>query len=160
MKLRTSLLAAGALLALLGGSAAFAQIPRVTSVSPTDLFQDVVNGIPGPGNSYATGAQVSGISAYKNGGVVSTAWTYTFTSGQQYYFVQPAGTLATGTLTTEANPGDGQRECFFSTQTQTAITWTANTGQTIDGSKPTAGVANTLQCMIYVAASASWFRIQ
>lgn len=160
MNIRKTLLTAGALLALLGGSTAFAQIPKVTSVGPTDLFQDVVSGNPGVGNSYATAAQVNGVSGYKNGGAVLTAWTYTFATGQRYFYIKPAGTLATGALTTEVSPGDGQVECFFSTQTQTALTWTASTGQTLDSSVPTAGVANTLQCIQYNAPSAAWFRVQ
>ena len=162
MKFPKYAVSVGALVILIGASIAIAQVtvPKVLSVGPTDLFQDVVGGVPGPGNTYATAAQVNGVAGYKLGGAVLTAWTYTFTSGQQYYVITPSGTLATGVLTAEANPGDGQRECFFSTQTQTAITWTANTGQTMDTTKPAAGVANVRQCMLYSAAAATWYRVE
>lgn len=132
-------------------------IPQVPTIGTTDLFQDVVNGYPTAPSSYATAAQIAGVPGYVNGGAVVTAWTFTFANSQTSYFVQPAGTLATGTLTTAANPSDGQRECFLSTQTQTALTWSANTGQTIN-SAPTAGVANTPICITFAKASATWFR--
>ena len=92
-----------------------------------------------------------------DGGAVSTAFTFTFGNTQTNYIIRPAGTLATGTLTAAPNPADGQRECFLSTQTQTALTWNANTGQSISGA-PTAGVANTAVCMVYEAAAATWYR--
>jgi hypothetical protein len=56
--------------------------------------------------------------------------------------LNPAGTLATGTVTFPTNPIDGQRLTITSTQTQTAITLTAGTGDTINNAV-TALVANT-----------------
>lgn len=158
-------LASVAVAALAAMGVAFAQtsitIPTLQNVDPVhDLFNDVVRGQPKAGNQYVTGGQISGTNAYHNGGVASTAFTYTFAAGEKYFLIQPAGTLATGTLTTEAHPGPGQQECFFSTQTQTALTWTANTGQTMDSSAPSAGVASTLQCIIYDSAKTTWYRIQ
>ena len=132
-------------------------VPLVTNVGTADLFQDVVGGYPQSPTYYATAAQIAGVPGYVNGGAALTAWTYTFGNSVTNYFIQPAGTLATGTLTTAPNPGDGQRECFLSTQTQTAITWTANTGQSLSNA-PTAGVANTPQCMTFSRATATWYR--
>jgi hypothetical protein len=43
----------------------------------------------------------------------------------------PAGTLATGTLTLPLNPPDGAKFVLQSTQTQTAITINANTGDSL-----------------------------
>ena len=45
--------------------------------------------------------------------------------------INPAGTLATGTVTFPLNPVDGQELTIVSTQTQTAITLTAGTLDTI-----------------------------
>lgn len=45
--------------------------------------------------------------------------------------LNPAGTLATGTVTFPTNPADGQRLTIVSTQTQTALTCTAGSGDTI-----------------------------
>lgn len=56
--------------------------------------------------------------------------------------LNPAGTLATGTVTLPLNPPDGCLLEISSTQTQTALTMTANTGDSIVGAV-TALVANT-----------------
>lgn len=154
------LLGAAALLVAAGG-VAIAQLnvnpATVLSVGTADLFQDIVAGAPSPSSRYASAAQIAGVPGYVNGGAVVTAWAFTFGNAQTDYFIQPTGTLATGVLTTAPNPGDGQRECFLSTQTQTAITWTANTGQSL-ANAPTAGVAMTPQCMTYSAATLTWYR--
>ena len=58
MKTKTRILAILAALGLFGG-VALAQpipVPQVQSVGPNDLFQDVVGGVPQPGNAYASGA--------------------------------------------------------------------------------------------------------
>lgn len=56
--------------------------------------------------------------------------------------LNPAGTLATGTVNLPLNPLDGQTLRVVSTQTQTAITFVANTGDSIVGAI-SALVANT-----------------
>ena len=147
-----------AFVAGLGFALAQTYPPPVTpTIGTTDLFPNVVGGAPQPGNFYSSAAQIAGVPGYVNGGVAVTAFTYTFGNSVTSYFIQPAGTLATGTLTTAANPSDGQRECFLSTQTQTALTWNANTGQTINNA-PTAGVAFTPICITYSKATATWYR--
>ena len=55
------------------------------------------------------------------------------------------------------NPGDGQMACLFSTQTQTALTLSANTGQTINNAI-TAMTALTSYCYVYSATNAAWDR--
>ena len=158
MKVNVKYLLGAALFFGIGYAAAQTYLPPIAPVIGTsDLFVDVVNGVATAPTQYASAAQIAGVPGYVNGGAVVTAWTYTMTNSQTSYFIQPAGTLATGTLTTAANPSDGQRECFLSTQTQTAITWTANTGQTLNNA-PTAGVAMTPQCMTYSKATATWYR--
>lgn len=56
--------------------------------------------------------------------------------------INPAGTLATGTVTMPSNPSDGQKLTIFSTQTQTALTLTPGSGDTVN-SGTTALVAGT-----------------
>ncbi len=56
--------------------------------------------------------------------------------------LNPAGTLATGTVTLPLNPPDGCLAEISSTQTQTALTLNANTGDSIVGAV-SALVANT-----------------
>lgn len=133
-------------------------IPQVVSVGTKDLFADVVSGTPTAGAQYATAAAINNVPGY----VISvplTAFTLTFGNTQTYYYIQPAGTLATGTFTFAPNPGDGARECVRSTQTQSAVTMTANTGQTVGGSAVTALTANTTYCWLYQASSATWYPI-
>ena len=152
-------------IALVAGLAGFALaqtvfVPKVTSVGPTDLFQDVVNGAPTSSNVYATAAQISGVQGYKNltsavNGTGDPA--YTFTSGVVNAFAHGSGTIGTVTLTTEANPGDGQRECWWADQTTTTLSWTANTGQTIDSNKHGAGVQYISNCITYSAATKAWY---
>jgi hypothetical protein len=88
---------------------------------------------------------------------------FSFTPGNTVtlLFLNPAGTLGTGTITFPANPSEAQEFCWLSSQTQTAITMTANTGQSIvNGAlgSVTAGVAGTLYCWRYIGVTATWYR--
>lgn len=159
MKRTRLALAALAVLFLGLGTPVIAQtvvVPVVPSVGTADLFADVTNGYPTAQTQYATAAQIAGVPGYVYN-VPLTAFTLTFGNSQTDLILNPAGTLATGTLTTAANPSDGQRECVVSSQTQTALTWSAATGQTITN-PPTALVALTPVCMTFVKALSTWFR--
>lgn len=130
--------------------------PVLSSVGTTDLFQDIQGGNVSVGNFYVTAAQIAGVPGYTKT-VPLTGFSLTFANTQTDMILIPAGTLATGTITTAPSPSDGQRECVLSSQTQTALTFTANTGQTVtDG--PTALVAMTPVCMTYSASNATWNR--
>ena len=158
-----ALLFATAALVGVGVSMAISQttpVPKVVNVGPTDLFQDVVAGSPVVGNVYATAAQINGVEGYKNlttavGGTGDPA--YTFTSGVVNAFAHGTGTIGTVTLTTEANPGDGQRECWWADQTTSTLTWTANTGQTVDSNVHAAGVQYISNCITYQASNKTWY---
>ncbi len=148
-----------ALTALAGSAVAqTVAVPQLQQVNPTDLFQDVPQGNVSVGNKYVTPALITNTTGYAIT-VPLTAFSLTFVNGQTYYLIQPAGTLATGTFTFEPNPGDGAEQCIRSTQTQTAVTITGNTGQTIGGTALTAMTANTTYCWLYQASSATWYRI-
>ena len=82
---------------------------------------------------------------------------YTFTSGVVNAFAHGSGTIGTVTLTTEASPGDGQRECWWADQVTTTLTWTANTGQSIDSNKHAAGAQYISNCITYQASNATWY---
>lgn len=71
--------------------------------------------------------------------------------------LNPAGTLATGTVTLPLNPLDGQKFAIISTQTQTALTITANTGDTV-ANTATALVALTPIVWRYHLATRTWRR--
>lgn len=162
--MKKSLIVAGLGLVALAG-VAIAQTypaPTVTSVGPTDLFQDVVAGAPQVGNQYATARQISGIVGVTYV-VPLTGFTLTVPNATKLEYINPAGTLATGAFTLMASPGDGQETCLESSQTQTAVTVAANTGQSLasyGGAALTAMTANTKYCYVYIASQAAWVRTQ
>ena len=153
-------LLAGLALGTLLIGAAIAQpyvYPQVTSVSPTDLIQDLPLGQPvGPSTQYATAALINNVPGYQKSTPL-TAFTLTFKNGQSLWYITPAGTLATGTFTMAPAPGEGAVACAESTQTQQAVTSAANTGQTIGGTAVTAMTAATRYCWFYQASSSTWF---
>lgn len=80
-----------------------------------------------------------------------TGFAITIPNGVSKYMINPAGTLATGTFTMPAAPTEGQSLTVSSTQTQTAVTFTANTGQSFAVTAPTAMVAKTPITFRYLA---------
>lgn len=98
-----------------------------------------------------------------------TAFAITMQSG--ILVLNPAGTLATGAVTLPLNPPDGATAEISSTQTQTALTLAANTGDVLVGTTPTALVANTRVAYRYslngtknssgvVVNTRAWVRVQ
>jgi len=85
----------------------------------------------------------------------TTGFSYTFTA-YNALVINPAGTLATGTITMPAAPLDGMTITFTSTQAITALTVSANAGQTIN-SAVTSLAASQSASYIYRAASTAWF---
>ena len=88
--------------------------------------------------------------------VSTTGFSYTFAAGTTVLVMNPAGTLATGTITMPAAPVDGMTISFSSTQAITALTVAANTGQSIVGNPTTlnAGGAATL---VYRLSNTTWY---
>jgi len=85
----------------------------------------------------------------------TTGFSYTFTTFNTLV-MNPAGTLATGTITMPASPVDGMTITFSSTKIITALTVNANTGQTINNAVTTLAAGQTAS-YIYRAASTAWF---
>lgn len=87
-----------------------------------------------------------------------TGFSVTIGNGISSLILNPAGTLAAGTITMPAAPLDGQIVRFSSTQIVTALTVNAGTGQTINNAPTSlaAGVGNAFQ---YVLKQLSWFRV-
>lgn len=155
-------LAAVGLLAAAG--VAFAQsypLPQVNNLGQTDFVQIIKNGSPSAQSVYAPVGGVAGVDQYSYQ-IPLTAFTITAPKYTSLLYLNPAGTLATGTLTMMAAPADGQRFCLEDTQTQTAITISANTGQTmlttIGLGAVTALVANTRYCWFYNGPLSGWIR--
>lgn len=156
------LLVGAALLAVAFAGGVLAQtigLPTKLHANQNDYVQIIdAAGQGRAGNQYVTVGQSSGVQTYKAlGSIGTTDPAATFAAGQVGMFAHTSGTIGTVTLTTEANPGDGQRECWWTDHTTTSLVWTANTGQTIDSNAQTAGIADTSACITYQASTAKWF---
>ena len=90
--------------------------------------------------------------------VLTTGFSYTFATGITTLIIQPAGTLATGTITMPASPADGMVITFTTTQEITALTVAANTGQTIGGTQVALMAANSAMSFVYRLSSLTWYR--
>lgn len=88
--------------------------------------------------------------------VLTTGFSYTFASGTQTLVINPAGTLATGTITMTAAPADGMVLWITSTQQIVALTINGNTGQTVVG-KVTSLAPNQAVAYIYRLANTTWY---
>jgi hypothetical protein len=88
--------------------------------------------------------------------VSTTGFSYTFAAGTTNLVMNPAGTLATGTITMPAAPSDGMTITFSSSQAITALTVNANTGQSIVGA-PTALLAGGSAIIIYRLSNTTWY---
>jgi hypothetical protein len=88
--------------------------------------------------------------------VPTTGFSYTFAAGTQTLVMNPAGTLATGTITMPTAPSDGMTITFSSTQQITALTLNGGAGQTIIGGVNSLGAEQSLS-FIYRLANTTWF---
>ena len=86
----------------------------------------------------------------------TTGFSYTFAAGTTVLVMNPAGTLATGTITMPAAPADGMTITFSSTQTITALTVNANTGQSIV-SAATVLPARQATTYVYRLSNTTWY---
>ena len=86
----------------------------------------------------------------------TTGFSYTFAAGTTVLVMNPAGTLATGTITMPAAPADGMTITFSSTQTITALTVSANTGQSIV-SAATVLPARQATTYVYRLSNTTWY---
>ena len=92
-----------------------------------------------------------------------TGFSITIEDGIETLILNPAGALATGEVILPAGAGDGYRVRISSTQTITALTVSANKGQTINNA-PTALTVSTTGAygyeFVYDADAAAWYRVQ
>jgi len=91
--------------------------------------------------------------------VPATGFSHVIGNAINFYIMNPAGTLAAGTLTMPAAPDDGQEVSIISSQTITTLTVNANAGQTILGGGPNTLLANGYIRWKYVASITTWFRV-
>jgi hypothetical protein len=86
-----------------------------------------------------------------------TGFSYTFPVGITTLILNPAGTLATGTVTMPAAPADGMTVSISSSQIITLLTVSANTGQSIVSAVTTL-LAGGGAKYIYRATGTTWYR--
>ena len=145
------------------------QLPLLAQVSPGDQVP-----IYSPNNGDARRLPISALLAYFQQTFASpTLATNVYTPGtgfnlavptpvaqQQWMLIQPAGTLATGTVTLPLNTGtpDGTEVLITTTQQITAFTLAIN-GATAAYGDPTTLAAEDYFRMRFVQATNSWYRI-
>lgn len=89
-----------------------------------------------------------------------TGFTITIGNAVNVLILDPAGTLAAGTVTMPAAPTDAQEVTVASSQIITALTVQANAGQTIDGGlSAVTFAANAFAKWKYAASVTTWYRI-
>lgn len=145
------------------------QLPLLAQVSPGDQVP-----IYSPNNGDARRLPISALLAYFQQTFASpTLATNVYTPGtgfnlavptpvaqQQWMLIQPAGTLATGTVTLPLNTGtpDGTEVLITTTQQITAFTLAIN-GATAAYGAPLTLAAEDFFRMRFVQATNSWYRI-
>ena len=89
----------------------------------------------------------------------TTGFSYTFAAGVNVLVMQPAGTLATGTITMPAAPADGMTITFSSSQQITALTVQGNTGQSMSNAV-TFLPGKTAASYVYRLSNTTWYPVQ
>lgn len=88
--------------------------------------------------------------------VLTTGFSYTFASGTTTLIANPAGTLATGTITMPGSPADGMVITIQSTQQVTAVTVQGNTGQSLVGGAAQL-IPNQPLSYVYRQSNTTWY---
>lgn len=88
--------------------------------------------------------------------VPTTGFTITMANGNYHLILDPAGTLASGTITMCAAPVDGQCVDIKISQIITALTVAGNSGQSVKGNPTSAAVGSSFTG-IYRATNTTWY---
>ena len=90
-----------------------------------------------------------------------TGFTITINGGASRYLLDPAGTLAAGTiiLPGDASTIDGKIISFSSSQIITSLTIQANTGQSLANGMPTTITAGQGYSFIFKNSNSTWYRL-
>jgi len=87
--------------------------------------------------------------------VLTTGFSYTFAAGTQVLIIEPAGTLATGTITMPAAPANGMTITVESTQQVTALTMSGNGGTVVGPAVQL--IPNQPLSWVYRTSNTSWY---
>lgn len=88
----------------------------------------------------------------------STGFNYTIPANVTVAIIQPAGTLATGTIKMPALVVDGMTITITCTQIITALTMQANTGQSLLNGLSTLAAGGTAS-YLYRSANTTWYKV-
>ena len=143
---------AGAVCALAANTTFFTSIGDIifplvapTSTGVGGTIGDVVRGGMAP---------VNGSGSYTKT-AATTGFRLTFGNYQTDMLLEPSGTLAAGYITMAPNPVDGANECVFSTHIITALSISANAGQSINNAITTLGALGSA-CYRYSLSNLTW----
>lgn len=92
--------------------------------------------------------------------VPTTGFTLTMTDVQSVVSLNPAGTLATGTIVLPPTLTDGKTVSIFSSQTITSLTLSTSNSATFAPAAPTTIAANASMEFVYDKANNQWHRFQ
>jgi hypothetical protein len=114
----------------------------ITEMTPSQALPTVVAG--------------TGVAAYSKQ-VPTTGFSITVPDRTTSLILDPAGTLATGTVVLPAIPLDGQIVEIMSSQTITSLTVSPNTGQSIKNAATTLS-AGGMMAWGYCLGNTTWYR--
>lgn len=131
-------------------------------ISWTRWFQDVANYLMAVANSLSTlSSNFSALPALSSQSLQTplTGFSITIPTNTRSMLLNPAGTLASGTITMPPNPVvDGQFVTIASSQTITTLTVLANSGQTLNGAVTTLPL-NGFATWQFNLSTTTWYRV-
>ena len=86
----------------------------------------------------------------------ATGFSITLANSDWHVVLDPAGTLATGTITMPPAPLNGQVINIRSSQIITTLTISPNSGQSVKGTPTTLGLGGIIEA-IYRSANTTWY---
>lgn len=156
--LRTLLIAVAIGIAGFGG---WAWSQNANQVLLTMLGSELIQVIPAntAAISYTTVASLRDGRMYV-ANVPLTGFTLTMTPLQSVVSLNPAGTLAAGTIVLPATLVDGKTVGIYTTQTITALTLSTSNTATFTPTAVTTLTANSHVSYVYSVAANTWYRIE
>lgn len=126
-----------------------------TALTGTEAFESVQGG----NTRQLTASQIKTFvdKAIYTYNVPVTGFSITIANNTEFLILEPAGNLASGTITLPPGPLDGQSLTIACTKNVSGLTLTPNTGQTVatTAASLSAGVGISF---LYRSANATWYR--
>ena len=130
---------------------------EVTGAVTADTTLAVTGNTTIGGNLITNGGKVENGYQYS---AATTGFTMTVTPDKSIVVLDPAGTIATGTITLPTGNVDARTVSISSTATVTALTVNGNTGTTVKPAGPYTLSAGTAIKFFYHAVEGKWYKIQ